>query len=52
MCFLKSDNGFSRIFYNCSNVDEIKIKLRSLKSSEHIIEKGDGPYHGFDFGSG
>ena len=25
---------------------EIKIKLRSFKSSEHIFEKGDGPYRG------
>ena len=24
-----------------------KIKLRSFKSSEHIYEKGDGPYRGF-----
>ena len=24
----------------------MKIKLRSFKSSEHINEKGDGPYHG------
>ena len=28
---------------------EIKLKLRSFKSSEHIDEKGDGPYRGFDF---
>ena len=28
---------------------EIKIKLRSFKSSEHINEKGDGPYHGFGY---
>ena len=28
---------------------EIKIKLRSFKSSECINEKGDGPYHGFGF---
>ena len=26
-----------------------KIKLRSFKSSEHINEKGDGPYRGFDY---
>ena len=26
-----------------------KIKLRSFKSSEHINEKGDGPYHGFGY---
>ena len=26
---------------------EIKIKLRSFKSSEHINEKGDGPHNGF-----
>ena len=25
----------------------IKINLRSFKSSEHINEKGDGPYRGF-----
>ena len=24
-----------------------KIKLRFFKSSEHINENGDGPYHGF-----
>ena len=24
-------------------------KLRSFKSSEHINEKGDGPYRGFDY---
>ena len=24
-----------------------KIKLISFKGSEHIIEKGDGPYRGF-----
>ena len=27
----------------------IKIKLRSFKSSEHINEKGDGPYRGFGY---
>ena len=27
----------------------IKIKLRSFKSSEHIYEKGDGPYRGFGY---
>ena len=26
-----------------------KSKLRFFKSSEHINEKGDGPYHGFGF---
>ena len=26
-----------------------KNKLRSFKSSEHINEKGDGPYHGFGY---
>ena len=25
------------------------IELRSFKSSEHINEKGDGPYHGFGY---
>ena len=29
----------------------IKIKLRSFKSSEHIFEKGDGPYRGFGYSS-
>ena len=29
--------------------DDIKIKLRSFKSSEHINEKGDGPYCGFGY---
>ena len=28
---------------------DIKIKLRSIKSSEHIYEKGDGSYRGFDY---
>ena len=28
---------------------EIKINLRSFKSSEYINEKGDGPYHGFGY---
>ena len=27
----------------------IKLKLKSFKSSEHINEKGDGPYHGFGY---
>ena len=27
----------------------IKIKLRSFKISEHIYEKGDGPYRGFGY---
>ena len=27
----------------------IKIKLRSVKSSDHINEKKDGPYRGFDY---
>ena len=26
-----------------------KIKPRSFKSSEHINEKGDGPYRGFGY---
>ena len=26
-----------------------KLKLRSIKSSEHINVKGDGPYRGFDY---
>ena len=30
-------------------LQEIKIKLRSFKSSEHINEIGDGPYRGFDY---
>ena len=29
----------------------IKIKLRSFKSSEHIYEKGDGPYRGIGYSS-
>ena len=28
---------------------KIKLKLRSFKSSEHINEKGDGPYRGFGY---
>ena len=30
-------------------MNEIKIQLRSFKSSEHINEKGDGPYRGFGY---
>ena len=29
--------------------EDIKIELISFKSSEHINEKGNGPYHGFGF---
>ena len=29
--------------------DIIKLKLRCFKSSEHINEKGNGPYRGFDY---
>ena len=32
-----------------SGGDIIKIKLTSFKSGEHINEKGDGPYRGFDY---
>ena len=28
---------------------QIKIKLRSYKSSENINEKGDGPYRSFGY---
>ena len=28
---------------------QIKIKLRSFKSSEHINEQGDWQYHGFGY---
>ena len=28
---------------------QIKIKLRSLKSSDHINAKGDGPYRSFGY---
>ena len=28
-----------------------KNKLRSFKSSDHIFEKGDGPYRGFGYSS-
>ena len=31
------------------NGKEIRIKLRSFKSSEHINEKGDGPFRGFGY---
>ena len=30
---------------------QIKIKLRSFKSSEHIFENGDGPCHRFGYSS-
>ena len=29
--------------------DKQKSKLRSFKSSEHINEKGNVPYHGFNY---
>ena len=29
------------------SIYEMKIKHRFFKSSEHINEKGDGPYNGF-----
>ena len=32
-----------------NNYNKIKIKLKSFKSSEHINEKGDGPYRGFGY---
>ena len=41
------NNGY---FGNCCSLrPEIKLKLRSIESSEHINEKGDGPYRGFDY---
>ena len=30
---------------------QIKIKLRSFKSSKHINEESDGPYRGFGYSS-
>ena len=30
---------------------KLKLKLRSFKSSEHINEKVDGPYSGFNYQS-
>ena len=33
---------------NFSNSKQ-KLKLKSFRSSEHINEKVDGPYHGFDY---
>ena len=35
------------LFYTSVYFHEIKIKLRSLKSSGHVNEKGNGPYRGF-----
>ena len=35
--------------YVCFHLEVDKIKLRSLMSSEHINEKGDGPYRGFGY---
>ena len=35
--------------YDYIRWNEIKIKLRSFKSSEYINEKGDGPYHSFGY---
>ena len=37
----------SELEHVLKTLDQIKIKLRSFKSSEHIFEKGDGPYRGF-----
>ena len=33
------------------NITKKKLKLRSFMSNEHINEKGDGPYRGFDYKS-
>ena len=33
---------------SCSE-SKSKVKLRSFKSSEHMNENGDGPYHGFGY---
>ena len=40
------EDRFSRV---AAQIQEIKIKLTSFKSSEHINEKGDGPYRGFGY---
>ena len=37
---------FRKIAQNCY-ISRMKIKLIFFKSSEHIYEKGDGPYRGF-----
>ena len=31
------------------HIQQIKMKLRSFKSVEHINEKADGPYRGFGY---
>ena len=47
---MKTKTNFLRfIGYLSFTKDRIKIKLRSFKSSEHINEKGDASYHGFDY---
>ena len=38
-----------RNLYSCPPDVKEKLKLRSFKSSQHINEKGDGPYRGFDY---
>ena len=35
-----------RCYINVCDVVKKELKLRSFKSSEHITEKGDGPYRG------
>ena len=41
-----TDNELLRIH---QKNEESKLKLRSFKISEHINEKGDGPYRGFGY---
>ena len=47
-----TSNLISEVTGKISHADKakmIKLKLRSFKSSEHINEKGDGPYRSFDY---
>ena len=47
-CCILNGKRISTLFYVIYTYI-IKIKLGSFKSSEHIKEKGDGPYRGFGY---
>ena len=45
----RSDTNRCAVTLYTEGSNKIKIKLRSFKSSEHINEKGDGPYRGVGY---
>ena len=47
MQYTNHKNIVKSLFMQYTNHKKIKIKLRSLKSSEHNNEKWGGPYYGF-----